>query len=221
MTELEQTINERRSVRMFLPDRTVPLQLVEEALEIASRAPSSSNIQPWRMVVVSGAARERLVAAMLEDVAANPPQMPPIPDEFAYLRAQTGDQLYGAMGIDRADTQSRYAAMLRNWEFFKAPMAGVVCIHQDLHPADILGVGMFLQTLMLALTARGGGGHLCAGRNRHVSGCRTCRTRHCPRADDSVRLGDWLPRPRLPRQPHPHSPQPGVRQRRVHRRVNR
>ncbi len=45
--------------------------------------------------------------------------------------------------------------MLRNWTFFGAPLAGVVCIHYELGHADSLGVGMFLQTFLLALTARG------------------------------------------------------------------
>jgi hypothetical protein len=47
------------------------------------------------------------------------------------------------------------AAVLRNWEFFRAPVAGIVCMHRDLGPADALSVGMFLQTLLLALTERG------------------------------------------------------------------
>jgi nitroreductase len=45
--------------------------------------------------------------------------------------------------------------VLRNWEFFRAPLAGIVCIHRELGLVDSLGIGMFLQTLLLALTARG------------------------------------------------------------------
>jgi nitroreductase len=52
-------------------------------------------------------------------------------------------------------TPSRRIAVLRNWEFFRAPLAGIVCMHRDLHYVDSLGVGMFLQTFLLALTARG------------------------------------------------------------------
>jgi nitroreductase len=59
------------------------------------------------------------------------------------------------MGIAREDTAKHAAAVLRNWEFFRAPLAGIVCMHQDLGPADALSVGMFLQTLLLALTERG------------------------------------------------------------------
>jgi hypothetical protein len=59
------------------------------------------------------------------------------------------------MGIAREDTARHAAAVLRNWEFFRAPVAGIVCMHRDLGPADALSVRMFLQTLLLALTERG------------------------------------------------------------------
>src|SRR5208282_1372999 len=57
--------------------------------------------------------------------------------------------------IAREDTARHAAAVLRNWEFFRAPLAGIVCMHRDLGPADALSVGMFLQTLLLGLTVRG------------------------------------------------------------------
>lgn len=59
------------------------------------------------------------------------------------------------MGIARDDTQARQTAVLRNWEFFQAPLGGIVSMHQELGLVDSMGVGMFLQNLMLALTARG------------------------------------------------------------------
>ena len=59
------------------------------------------------------------------------------------------------MGIPIADTARHAAAVMRNFDFFGAPLAGIVCMHRDLGPADTLSVGMYLQTLMLALTARG------------------------------------------------------------------
>ena len=59
------------------------------------------------------------------------------------------------MGVPRHDAAARRVAVLRNWEFFRAPLGAVVCMHRDLDYVDALGVGMFLQTFMLALTARG------------------------------------------------------------------
>jgi nitroreductase len=155
MYDLEDAIRQRRSIRMFLPDRPVPRELLQEALELAIRAPSNSNVQPWHLYFASGAARDRLVAALLEAANAGPPKVPPLPKAFAHYRSDTGKVVYGSMGIAREDQEARRAAVLRNWEFFRAPLAGVVCMHHELGLTDALGVGMFLQNLLLALTARG------------------------------------------------------------------
>lgn len=155
MYDLEQAINDRRSTRMFLPDKQVPRELVDQALELAIRAPSNSNVQPWHLRLVSGSARDRLVAALLAEATTKPPVVPELPELFAHLRRELGAKVYGSMGITRDDTEGRRTAVLRNWEFFRAPLAGIVCMHRDLHYVDSLGVGMFLQTFLLALTARG------------------------------------------------------------------
>jgi nitroreductase len=155
MFDLEQAINDRRSTRMFRPDKPVPGELIDEALELAIRAPSNSNIQPWRLALVSGPARDRLVAAMLDEAQTKPPKVPPLPAAFEHYRRDVGAQVYGSMGITRDDTEARRLAVLRNWEFFRAPIGGIVSMHRDLHHVDSLGVGMFLQTFLLALTARG------------------------------------------------------------------
>jgi nitroreductase len=155
MHDLEAAILQRHSTRLFLRDRPVSMELVTEALELAMRAPSNSNIQPWRVVFASGPARDRLVEALLEEADAGPPRVPPLPTEFDHFRRDLGALLYGTMGVPRDDPEARRIAVRRNWEFFRAPLAGVVCMHRDLDYVDAVGVGMFLQTLLLALTARG------------------------------------------------------------------
>ena len=60
MYDLEQAINDRCSIRMFLPDKPVPRELVDRVLELAIRAPSNSNVQLWHLRLVSGPAREQL-----------------------------------------------------------------------------------------------------------------------------------------------------------------
>jgi len=146
--------SESHSTRLFLP-QPVPRELVNEALALDQYAPSNSNIQPWHMVFASGACRDRLVAALIDEAQRRPPNVPPLPASFQHFRNELGAQVYGAMGISREDTARHAAAVLRNWEFFRAPVAGIVCMHPDLGPADALSVGMFLQTLLLALTERG------------------------------------------------------------------
>jgi nitroreductase len=154
MLDLDKAIRERHSTRMFLP-QPVPRELVDEALALAQCAPSNSNIQPWHLVLASGLPRDRLVNALLEEARRRPPNIPPLPESFQHYRRELGAQVYGAMGIAREDTVGHAAAVSRNWEFFCAPLAGIVCMHQDLGPADAISVGMYLQTLLLALTERG------------------------------------------------------------------
>jgi nitroreductase len=155
MLNLDDAIRNRHSTRMFLPQQPVPRALMYEALALAQCAPSNSNIQPWHVVFASGARRDRLVAALTEEAKRRPPNIPPLPASFQHFRSELGAQVYGAMGIGLRDTEKHKAAVLRNWEFFRAPLACVVCMHRDLGPPDAMSVGMFLQTLLLALTERG------------------------------------------------------------------
>jgi nitroreductase len=154
LLDLDQAIEERRSTRMFL-SRPVPHELLNDALTLAQLAPSNSDIQPWHVVFASGPRRDHLVAALLDEARRQSPHIPPLPEEFRHYRRELGAQVYGAMGIPITDTAGHAAAVLRNWEFFRAPIAGIVCMPGDLRLADAVSVGMFLQTLLLALTERG------------------------------------------------------------------
>jgi nitroreductase len=157
MTDLAEVVSSRHSTRMFLRDKPVARELLDEALALAMRAPSNSNIQPWRLFLATGARRDRLVEALLAQATQGFPPTTGVPETFADNRRELGALVYGAMGIPRHDAEARRIAQLRNWEFFRAPVAGVVCMHRDLGLVDGLGVGMFLQTLVLALTERGVG----------------------------------------------------------------
>jgi hypothetical protein len=107
------------------------------------------------MVFATGALRDRLVAALLDEARRRPPNIPPLPESFAHFRRDLGVQVYGSMGIARDDKAGKRAAVLRYWEFFRTPLAGIICMHRILGSADALSVGILLQTLLLALTARG------------------------------------------------------------------
>jgi nitroreductase len=105
--------------------------------------------------VASGPRRDRLVEALLEEASVELPITTGLPETFIPLRQELGALVYGSMGIARHDADARRLAQLRNWEFFRAPVGAVVCMHRDLGMVDSVGVGMFLQTLLLALTDRG------------------------------------------------------------------
>ncbi len=158
MFDLDQTIKDRHSTRKFLP-KPVPRTLLNEALALAQLAPSNSNTQPWRIVFAEGTHRDRLEKVLLKQAQhfdeSQLPKIAQLPDAFQHYRQELGEQVYGAMGIAREDKASRELAVLHNYEFFGAPLVGIVCMNRELGDADALSVGIYLQTLMLSLTARG------------------------------------------------------------------
>ena len=154
MLDLDKAITDRHSVRKFLTE-PVPRALLNQALALAQLAPSNSNIQPWRLFIAEGPRRDRLKEALLAEAQVRAPDISPLPDAFKHHRQELGAQVYGAMGIGRGDKEARQVAVLRNYEFFGAPTVAIICMHSDLGPADAVSVGMYLQTLVLGLTARG------------------------------------------------------------------
>lgn len=160
MMSLEDAVRNRRSVRGYLPDE-VPQDRIEALLTLAQAAPSNCNIQPWLSHVVSGPALRDLGARM---VAAATGGMRPNPDSKAD-RTFTGVwrdrqidaavQLYGAMGIDRHDRPRRDWAYRRNLEFFGAPHAVFIFTPAEFGEREAVDLGIYAQTLMLALTAHG------------------------------------------------------------------
>lgn len=129
---LDQLIKDRHSTRLFLSN-PVPRPLVLEALALAQHAPSNSNIQPWRTTFVAGAALGRLKDALLAVAKTGAPNIPPLPATFGHYRKNLGMQLFGeSMGIAHDDTEGRAAAVLRNYDFFGAPLATIISMPKDL-----------------------------------------------------------------------------------------
>jgi len=173
MTKVEADIAEtaadaiasRRSVRRFL-STPVARDTVEGLLALASRAPSGTNIQPWRVYVVAGAAKERLSAAILEAHDAgggHAREYDYYPLEFTepYLsrRRKIGWDLYGLLGIGKGDKDKMHAQHGRNFVFFDAPVGLFFSIDRTLQIGSWLDYGMFLQNIMVG--ARGLGLHTC------------------------------------------------------------
>jgi nitroreductase len=156
----------RRSVRAFL-SMPVPRALVERILDVAARAPSGTNMQPWRVRVLAGEAKERLSAALLRAEAEGGPHAAEYryyPQEFfePYLsrRRKVGWDLYGLLGITRGETARMRAQHARNLVFFDAPVGMIFTIDRRLEIGSWLDYGIFLGNVMTA--ARGHGLDTCA-----------------------------------------------------------
>ncbi len=162
---VEEAIASRRSMRRFLPD-PVERDTVEHLLAVASRAPSGTNIQPWKVYVIAGEAKEALSAAILEAHDAggeNKREYNYYPLEFTEVhlarRRKVGWDLYGLLGIEKGDKKKMHAQHGRNFIFFDAPVGLMFTIARDLQIGSWLDYGMFLQNIMIA--ARGVGLHTC------------------------------------------------------------
>ncbi|HEX3575707.1 MAG TPA: nitroreductase [Rhodopila sp.] len=167
MTLVDDAITSRRSIRRFLPT-PVPAETVEAILDVAARAPSGTNMQPWRGYVVAGAAKQVLVKAVQAAFDTGEPghtqEVQYYPDAFfePYLgrRRAVGWDLYGRLGILRGEAAKMKAQHRRNFQFFDAPVGMLFTIDRRLATGSWLDYGMFLENVMIA--ARGRGLDTCA-----------------------------------------------------------
>lgn len=165
---MEQTDNfldliaSRRSIRAFLPE-PVPRATIERIIATAARAPSGTNTQPWHVHVLTGAARERLVAAVCAafDAGGDEHQYEYdyYPNEFfePYLsrRRKIGFDLYGLLGIAKGEKEKMKAQHRRNYTFFDAPVGLMFTIDRRMGRGSWLDYGGFMQNVMLAARALG------------------------------------------------------------------
>ena len=159
-------ITGRRSVRGFLA-RPAPRLIVEEILTAASHAPSATNTQPWRVYVLTGAAKARLTAAIMAERATNAeepapeyPYHPKVwPEPYLTRRRTLGWRLYSLLGIVKGDRAASRKWQDQNFHFFGAPVGMIFTFDRRLAIASFLDLAMFMQNIMTA--ARGFGLETC------------------------------------------------------------
>lgn len=161
---VDAAITSRRSIRAFL-DKPVDRDEIARILDVAARAPSGTNTQPWKVYVLTGAARERLSKAILA-VNADPEQARQHTEEYAYYprewvapyvdrRRKVGWDLYGLLGLGRDNKAGMAAQHARNYAFFDAPVGLIFTIDRIMAQGSWLDYGMFLQNIMVAARGRG------------------------------------------------------------------
>ena len=157
--ELQDAIRGRKSIRHFLP-KPVARETLREILELAARAPSAENTQPWEFYVAAGEILDKIRAENVEKVRnaeMPPPEMHHILVErakgsiFRERQVQIGKELFRLMDIQRDDTAKRAAWRERGFRYFDAPAAIIVVADKSL-PVEgtFLDVGGVMQTICLA-----------------------------------------------------------------------
>ncbi|MEO0878363.1 MAG: nitroreductase [Pseudomonadota bacterium] len=155
-------IKARISTRAF-QDRPVAVDEIRTILDIARWAPSGGNLQPWRVHVVTGAARERLVATVKKAIADNPfadeaelaVYPPKLAEPWRTRRFEVGEAMYEKLGVPREDKPARLAHLMRNFEFFGAPAGLFFSLDRIFDKGQWAHLGMFMQSIALAAHERG------------------------------------------------------------------
>ena len=161
---VDEVMKSRYSCRAYLPTE-VPKKVIEEILAIASRAPSGTNIQPWKVWVLTGESKtklsERIVAAFddPEEAATHSESYPYYPSKWAspYIerRRKVGFDLYKLLNIQKGDSARMHQQHARNFNFFDAPVGLIFTVDTIMEKGSWLDYGMFVQNVMLAAKARG------------------------------------------------------------------
>lgn len=159
--DFDEVVRQRRSVRGYKPD-AVPTDVIDACLALAQQTPSNCNVQPWRVYLASGSARERVRTGMLEAFLAGRYEeseqgMDTFTGGYRTRQVACAVEMYGKMGVARGDMQGRVDAHARNFALFDAPHVAIVCMDRSFGVGVALDVGMWVQTFMLALTSRGVG----------------------------------------------------------------
>lgn len=161
---VDEALKSRRSIRAYLPT-PVPRETLEDLLTVASRAPSGTNTQPWKVYVLQGATRDALCNKILaahddpEEAATHKEEYPYYPSQWIspYIdrRRKVGFDLYGILGIKKGETAKMHEQHGRNYQFFGAPVGLIFTIDRVMAQGSWLDYGMFVQSVMLAARARG------------------------------------------------------------------
>lgn len=166
---VDAAIESRFSCRAFLRGREVPRAMIEDILDVAARAPSGTNTQPWRVYVLQGAQRDALadkVCAAHDAVYFNPALGVEYREEYDYYptqwvspyidrRRENGWGLYGLLGIAKGEKDKMHAQHQRNFRFFDAPVGLMFTMDRVLGRGSLMDYGMFLENIMVAARARG------------------------------------------------------------------
>lgn len=165
---VDEAITSRHSVRAFL-DTPVDVQTIKDILSVASRAPSGTNTQPWKVYVLTGKKRaemiERVCAAQLE-LFQKPELAEQYKETFAYYpenwispfidrRRANGWGLYGLLGIQKGEKEKMAAQQLRNFQLFDAPVGLFFTVNKAMGIGSKMDISMMIQNVMVAAKARG------------------------------------------------------------------
>src|ERR1700716_2378183 len=169
---LEELLNERYSVRAFLPQE-VSRETIDHVLTVSQPPAAWCNSQPWQVLIASGEAKERFRKLIYAEAASGAEDShdftPPREYLGVYLerRRESGFQLYNTLGIARGDKAAYARQALENYNFFGAPHVAVIHTDEALGIYGAIDCGAYVGNFLLAAQALGLGTIAQAALARH------------------------------------------------------
>ncbi|MBU3847470.1 MAG: nitroreductase [Candidatus Acinetobacter avistercoris] len=165
---VDQAITSRQSIRAFL-NKAVDVEIIKDILKVASRAPSGTNTQPWKVYVVTGQKRTELITQVCDaqnDLFKNPELASQYTETFPYYpenwfspyierRRENGWGLYGLLNIQKGEKEKMAAQHLRNYQLFDAPVGLFFTVDKAMGIGSKMDTAMMIQNVMVAAKARG------------------------------------------------------------------
>ena len=150
--KVSDAVQSRTSIRAYLND-PVPTELLKTLLQKSARAPSGGNLQPWKVFVLNNSSMSKFIDFQATWVSQADPQYEIYPqnltEPYRSSRFELGEQMYELLGISREMKNERIAQVMKNFEFFGAPVGLFCYIDKQMGPPQWSDLGMFLQTFML------------------------------------------------------------------------
>ena len=162
-----EVVRQRISTRAFLDD-PIPQDAHADLLPTAQRSPSGGNLQPWKVIAVTGAAKDEIIVMAQRVLAADP--MGPVPGDrpvypdltvidqvYNERRKRVGEMMYEKIGIPKEDRAGRMMWFANNYRFFGAPVCLFMIIDRRMGHGQWAHMGMYMQTIALLAEERGWG----------------------------------------------------------------
>ncbi len=165
---VDDAIRSRHSVRAFL-STPVDAQIIQDILEVACRAPSGTNTQPWKVYVITDKKRDEMVDRVCKaqlEIYNHPEKAAEYQETFPYYpekwispfidrRRENGWGLYGLLNIQKGEKEKITAQQLRNYQLFDAPVGLYFTVNKAMGIGSKMDISMMIQNVMVAAKARG------------------------------------------------------------------
>jgi nitroreductase len=153
--EIIEALRTRKSIRAYKPD-PISREIIEKILNIATRAPSGTNGQPWEFTVITGEDLRVVIQANVKCFNSTWPnpdfhyQSWPPGSIYKNRQVEIAKDIFKIMGIAREDKEKRMRWMERGVCYFDAPVAIIISVDRSISgDTYLMDIGSVMQSICL------------------------------------------------------------------------